>query len=153
MIIVNKTARTLRLVKDGVTLFECPVMLGENPEGHKLCEGDGRTPEGTYRVCMVNRKSKFHISLGISYPNRLDAKAAYRDKRIGLYDLCMITLADIMHLRPRWTSPLGGFIMLHGESPEGKTGDWTKGCIAVSNESIEQLASLVKPGERVVIEP
>lgn len=153
MIVIEKSARQLSLIRDGRVLLRCPVSLGPCPEGHKLREGDGRTPEGRYRICSVNRQSKFHISLGLSYPSRRDAKAALSQKRIGFKDHLLITAAGVLHLRPKWTSPLGGYIMIHGESPEGLSGDWTQGCIAVSDQDIEKLASFCKKGEPVEIRP
>ena len=153
MIIIKKGARMLYLIRRGKTLFECPVMLGEHPVGHKQTEGDGKTPEGSYRVCGKNPKSKFHKSLGISYPNAKDARAAYKLKRIKLKELCLISFETMLRLRPKWNSPLGGFIMLHGEAPDGKSGDWTKGCVAMKNEHIDALYSLARYGEKVVIEP
>ena len=153
MIIIDKAARRLRLVRQGETLLSCPVSLGREPVGHKEREGDGRTPEGKYRVCSVNRQSKFYISLGISYPARRDALRGLRLRRIGLIDCALLVLADLMHLRPKWTTALGGFIMLHGPSPDGLSGDWTQGCIALSKEDTEKLASLCKRGETVLINP
>ena len=153
MIQIEKSQRTLKLIRNGETLFCCRIMLGENPIGPKEREGDGKTPEGCYRICSVNRQSKFHISLGINYPSKKDALQARHDKKIGLFDFIKICAADALHLRPAWTSPLGGFIMIHGESPEGKTGDWTKGCVALGDADIEKLASFCKRGEQVIILP
>ena len=153
MIVIKKAEHRLYLISKGETLFECQIMLGENPVGPKETEGDGKTPEGKYYICTRNSQSKFHLSLGISYPNARDAKSAYEQKRVSLKQLISITLKNRLRLRPDWDSPLGGYIMLHGESPEGKTGDWTKGCIAVKNDSIEVIYRLVKRGEKVLIEP
>ena len=152
MIRIFKSERRLEYT-DGSEHFSCPVMLGANPEGHKQREGDGRTPEGVYRVCTVNRESKFHISLGLSYPNARDAREGFREKRIGLAALCLLLAQNALGLRPCWKTALGGFVMIHGESPDGKSGDWTQGCAAVSNKDIEALASKVKKGEKVEILP
>ena len=153
MILIEKSARRLTFLRGEKTLFACPVHLGGCPEGHKEREGDGRTPEGRYRVCTVNRQSKYHISLGISYPSRRDAKRARREKRLSFWDYALLSFADFFRLRPKWNTPLGGFIMIHGEAPDKRTGDWTQGCIALSNENIEKLASLCKRGEMVEIRP
>ena len=147
MIKVFKSERRLEVIKNGKRVFECPVSLGFCPIGHKESEGDGKTPEGKYRICSVNRQSKFHISLGVSYPSRLDALNAYKSKHLSLANALKIMLS----VRPKWNTPLGGFIMLHGEAPQGKTGDWTQGCISVSNSDIEAIASLCRLGERIDI--
>lgn len=153
MILIEKSKRRLSLIRDSETRFCCPISLGVCPEGHKQREGDGRTPEGTYRLCSVNYNSKYHLSLGVSYPSRREALRARREGRLGIKDCLLIVAADLMRLRPKWTSPLGGYIMIHGESPEGKKGDWTQGCIALCNRDIETLASLCKRGERIEIKP
>ncbi len=152
MIYVYKSKRLLEYAKHGKTVFTCPVMLGSHPTGHKTQEGDGRTPEGKYRICSINRSSKFHISLGINFPNSTDAVLGFKNKRIDIFRAGLIIAADFLHLRPLWHTSLGGFIMLHGESPDGKTGDWTQGCIAVKNADIEKLASACSRGETVIIE-
>lgn len=154
MIIVEKAARKLTVFNSRrEVIHTCPVSLGSCPEGTKEAEGDGRTPEGTYRLCTVNRNSKFHAAFGISYPNRADAQRAYIEKRISLADALKITVCDRLRIRPPWHTALGGFVMLHGESPEGKTGDWTAGCIAVSNDDIERLMLMCKKGEIIRICP
>lgn len=152
MILIEKSARRLTLLDaNGNRLFSCSVQLGRAPFGAKMREGDGRTPEGRYRVCSVNRESKFHAALGINYPNRFDAGRARKEKRISAFDCLRITLADRLSIRPPWKTPLGGYIMLHGESPEGKTGDWTVGCVAMANADIDRLISLSSKKELVEI--
>ena len=153
MIIIEKGRRRLTLERDGQALFSCSVSLGNMPEGPKTKEGDGRTPEGEYYICTVNRASKFFISLGISYPSPADAKGGLKRSEIGFFDYLLIRLAALFRLRPKWTSPLGGFVMIHGESPEGKTGDWTQGCVALSNADIKTLSALTGKGEKVRILP
>jgi murein L,D-transpeptidase YafK len=105
--------------------------------GHKEQEGDSRTPEGRYIIDAKNPKSSFHLSLHISYPNKTDRQNARR----------------------KGVSP-GGAIMIHG-SPGGLGTlnalgfytDWTAGCIAVSNEEIEEIFTAVKIGTPILIRP
>ena len=153
MITVIKHERRLVYEKDGKICFTAHCCLGNCPEGHKSREGDGRTPEGLYRVTHINTRSKFHTALGISYPNRSDAKAALKEKRISLFECAAVVLSDIFRVRPPWKTPLGGFIMIHGADPEGRSGDWTAGCIALDNVDIDTLAGYVKRGEPVRILP
>ncbi|MBE5792700.1 MAG: hypothetical protein E7322_11195 [Clostridiales bacterium] len=154
MIRIKKSQRILEVI--GPTrkvIFSCPVMLGKCPSGAKTQEGDMRTPEGTYRITHKNFKSKYNIALGISYPSRKDAYLARREKRIGQLTAMRILLSDFLCIRPPWNTPLGGFIMIHGEHPEKLSGDWTAGCIAVKNEDIEKIAEMVKRGQKVEILP
>ena len=154
MIVIEKSKRTLTLyASNGSEQRKFQIHLGSSPEGAKRSEGDGKTPEGEYRIVSVNPKSKFRFAFGLSYPNRADAKLALREKRISVFTALVIGLADVLGIRPPWQTKLGGFIMLHGEHPEGKTGDWTAGCIALDNKDIDALSKLVKKGERVRILP
>ena len=107
------------------------IALGNDPIGPKHFEGDGKTPEGLYYISHRNANSRFHLSLGISYPNAADvAYAKAMDK------------------------PPGGDIFIHGESPypSGKQ-DWTVGCIAVTNDQIDVIYAMVNPGTPIWIKP
>ena len=99
----------------------------------------------------MNPDSKFHFAFGISYPNARDARKAWREKRLKPADALFVILANALLLKPKWTTPLGGCIMLHGESPEKKNGDWTQGCVAVSDRDMDTLASLCKRREKIII--
>ncbi len=130
-IIVDKSERQMFLLHDSKVLEQYTVHLGGNPVGHKQFEGDGKTPEGQYRITHRNPKSQYHLSLGISYPNTQDrAYAAAQGK------------------------PPGGDIFIHGGPPRPvDKHDWTAGCIAVSDEEMEVIYSMVKPGTPIFIRP
>jgi len=136
-IFVEKATRTMTLLRGNVTVRSFRIALGKNPEGRKVQEGDGRTPEGIYIIDWRNPKSAFHLSLHISYPNPGDkARAA----ALGV-------------------AP-GGDIMIHGVKDEmrglgadHRLIDWTEGCIAVTNEEIEEIWSMVPDGTVVEIVP
>jgi murein L,D-transpeptidase YafK len=110
------------------------IQFGDAPMGHKRFQGDERTPEGRYTIDWRNPKSRFHLSLRISYPNAADRAHAARYGR----------------------SP-GGDIFIHGQPnqlPMGRMrGDWTDGCIALSNAEIEELWQLVPDGTVIDIRP
>lgn len=135
----------------GKAVFSCPVSLGFCPSEPKIKEGDGRTPEGNYRVVTVNRQSRFHVALGLSYPTPADVRRARREIAVSPLARLRIRVAHRLGLRPPWKTPLGGFVMIHGEHPEHKTGDWTAGCIALSNADMDRLAAHVRRGEPVRI--
>jgi murein L,D-transpeptidase YafK len=136
-ILIEKKARRLTLLRDSVVIRNFHIALGGNPEGPKTCQGDQRTPEGKYVVSGRNKKSQYHWSLRISYPNEADKAAARRLK----------------------CNP-GGDIFIHG-LPNGKgwigkahaLHDWTLGCIAVTDQEIEDIWNLVPNGTAVEIRP
>lgn len=150
-IIVYKSRRLLQILDGGKIILESQVHLGFGcNDGPKQKEGDGRTPEGQYFISSKNPESKFHLALGISYPNPTDARQAFSD---GIID--EETLRAILEnpKRPPWNTPMGGFVMLHGEHPEGKTGDWTAGCIAVPNSVMDKIFPLASVGDEIIINP
>jgi murein L,D-transpeptidase YafK len=134
---IEKSSRRLMMISQGEVLKTYKIALGGNPIGPKERQGDNKTPEGTYVIDARNRDSRFYLSLHISYPNERDKNRA---KELGV-------------------SP-GGDIMIHGiKNGFSWVGDaqaevdWTKGCIAVTNEEIEEIAKLAPNGTIVEIRP
>lgn len=136
-IIVHKSKRTLVLMNKDTVLREYRIALGSEPIGAKEIEGDGKTPEGLYLIDYRNPRSKFHLSLHVSYPK---PEQIARAKRQGVSPGGMI----MIHGLPDETSFLGKFHWLV---------DWTNGCIAVSNEEIEELWHVVPDGTPIDIRP
>ncbi len=136
-ILVLKGKRLMLLYKDGEIVGAYKVALGKRPYGPKRYEGDLRTPEGEYTIAEKKVNSSFHRALKISYPNEKDLIEASKLGR----------------------SP-GGQIMIHGLSKEMKKmgkrhrqQDWTNGCIAVTNEEIEEIWAMVDVGLPIEIRP
>ncbi|AWI27262.1 hypothetical protein HYN49_10180 [Flavobacterium pallidum] len=136
-LVVYKSERQLLAYSDGNLIKTYAISLGKNPIGHKVFEGDMKTPEGTYTINAKNANSGYHKNLGVSYPNDLDCAVA---KRIG-------------------KSP-GGDIKIHGiRNGRGYIGkfhrwtDWTHGCIAVTDEEIDELFDAVAIGTSIEIKP
>ncbi len=129
--------------------MRCPVGLGFSPLGKKEMEGDGKTPEGTYYICVKRDTGKYGRALGISYPNEQDAKAAYDLGRITNDALLAIESAMRETRRPPWGTALGGEIYLHG----GGAYDWTAGCIALQDEDMALLYDAVQCMDQVTIYP
>ncbi len=147
---IHKAQRTLELY-DGDELVACiRVALGHKPEGAKEKEGDNKTPEGQYFICVRNANSKYHLSLGISYPNAEDAKVGLDAGLINETQYRSIVSAQEQGKRPSWSTALGGEIMIHGG---GTDSDWTAGCIAVRDEDMDYLWELVPLGTPVEILP
>jgi murein L,D-transpeptidase YafK len=132
---VDKSDRTLVLLRDGWPLRTYHVSLGGEPVGHKRAEGDERTPEGTYLLDYRNPRSSFYRSLHVSYPDSADAARA----------------------RAAGQDP-GGMIMVHG-IPNGlgwigrlhRMADWTDGCIAVANWEMDEIWRAVPDGTPIDI--
>ena len=135
-LIIEKSTRKLRLMQGGETVFSCRVGLGREPVGAKEAEGDGRTPEGTYFICLVKEQGKYGRSLGLSYPGPEDAQKAFLEGRIDERTLENIRLAYQEHRRPPWGSPMGGEVYIH---EGGSDRDWTQGCIALDEADMDQL--------------
>lgn len=149
-ILVHKSSRTLALYSGDRLLKSYPVALGKDPSGPKRKEGDGRTPEGEYYVSVKNPDSRFYLSLGLSYPNRLDAEKAFLDGRITREEFRRISRAIDHGTSPPWNTVLGGAIFIHGF---GAHRDWTEGCIALWDGDIRELFALVEVGTPVIITP
>jgi murein L,D-transpeptidase YafK len=154
LIVIEKSLRRLTVYRDGEAVKQFPVVLGNSPVGPKEERGDGKTPEGEYYVCTRNEQSKFHLFLGLSYPNLEDAHKALAKGLITEEDHNSIISSHSRKVRPPWDTALGGEVGIHGyggHGGHGIEGDWTAGCIAVTNEAIEELWDLSPLGTIVQI--
>jgi murein L,D-transpeptidase YafK len=136
-IVIEKAAHRMTLYRNGQPIHTYKVSLGGEPKGPKTQQGDHKTPEGDYIIDARNEHSHYYKSLHISYPNSTDRERAHK---LGL-------------------SP-GGDIMIHGlpngESFIGKAHllhDWTDGCIAVTDEEMDEIWTLVRTPTPVQIKP
>lgn len=149
-ILVKKSDRVLELY-DGEKLVKTyKTALGFSPIGDKEIEGDGKTPEGDFYVFAKNPKSKFFLSVGISYPNIEDAKRGSAAGLINRAEYEGIIDAIGSRKTPPQKTKLGGEIYVHGG---GTASDWTEGCIAMENEDIKELFEAIPVGAPVSILP
>jgi murein L,D-transpeptidase YafK len=146
---ILKSKRILEVYDGGKLVARMRVALGAGT-GPKLREGDGRTPEGLYYTCVRNEKSKFHLSIGISYPNVDDARHGLETGLIDNKQFEEIVSASANRIRPPWNTGLGGEIMIHGG---GADRDWTAGCIALDNDAMNFLFQFIENGTKVEIAP
>lgn len=150
-ITVYKSMRLLICTSGNTEILRAPIQLGFGADdGPKQREGDGRTPEGSYVVSARNPASKFHLALGISYPGPHDARRALTS---GIIDADTCERICRAPERPPWDTPLGGYIMIHGQKSPPMQGDWTAGCIAVENSVMDVLFPLIPIGTPVDILP
>jgi len=136
-VIVEKSKRTMTLLKQDREVRTYKIALGRDPVGAKVMQGDNRTPEGIYYIDYKVRNSVYHRALHLSYPNPDDMERA---RALGV--------------------PPGGSIMIHGMKQDHLwMGDvqylfnWTNGCIALTNREIEEVWALVSPWTPVEIRP
>jgi murein L,D-transpeptidase YafK len=136
-VVVVKSERRLYLIRDNKVIGSYRVALGAQPIGHKIFEGDGRTPEGLYVLDRKYPASRFYRAIHISYPSAL----------------------DIAESRKYGGRP-GGLVLIHGQPSNGPNGyhdyrpwDWTAGCIAVSNAEMDEIWNATDEGIPIDILP
>lgn len=132
-ILIEKADRRLTVYRESEEVRSYRIALGFAPEGGKVQEGDGKTPEGLFRIDRRNENSAYHLSLGLDYPHPADTERAMQ----------------------AGYSP-GGDIFIHGQPnamPDGMIfrHDWTAGCIALRNAEIEELWRVTRIGTEVEI--
>lgn len=149
-VVIKKSERQLSLWDEGRVVMHARIALGREPVGAKHREGDGRTPEGLYRICLAKENGKYGLSLGLNYPNAEDARLAWEQGEIDQAMFNAIEAAIREDRRPPWGSPLGGEIYLH----EGVVDtDWTQGCVALSPADMAELWAYRERIEEVEIRP
>lgn len=137
-IVIKKSKKTLYTYSNGKIVDSYKISMGKNwNKGHKLRQGDNKTPEGTYKISYKQYSKNFYKSLKISYPNK----------------------KDINQARNKGYSP-GGYIMIHGQPRWNAKGladnymlnnDWTAGCVALRNTDIDKLFYAVENGVSIEI--
>ena len=149
-LVIKKSQRKLELFDGEKSIKTYKIALGFAPAGDKEKQGDGKTPEGDFYIFTKNDRSKFYLSLGISYPNIEDAERGLKAKLITKVERDKIIQAIKNKKIPPQNTKLGGEIYLHGG---GTAEDWTLGCVALKNEEIRELFDALPIGTRVKIEP
>ena len=136
VLVAVKDQRILRLYRFGRVVRTYPMELGKNPLQQKLRNGDRATPEGQYLIASKKSgfRTKYHLALLLNYPNREDWDRFNEAKRLGQIPA---------------RSAIGGLIEIHGEG--GKGGDWTEGCLALTNEEMDDVFNQVEVGTPVII--
>ncbi|WP_371378841.1 murein L,D-transpeptidase family protein [Thalassotalea aquiviva] len=133
---VDKSSRKMYLYAGDKLVKKYHIALGSQPKGHKERVGDERTPEGEYKLDYIKEDSSFYRAMHISYPNKQDIERA----------------------REKGVNP-GGFIMIHGQkngtehrAKMAQRFNWTNGCIALTNEEMDEFLALVESGTKISIE-
>jgi murein L,D-transpeptidase YafK len=138
-VVVKKSLYRMYLYYKDKLIKTYLIALGQNPKGHKMFEGDKKTPEGKYILDYIKLNSNYYKAFHISYPNA----------------------QDIQFARSKGKNP-GGMIMVHGQPAKRKntpgldgiqSSNWTDGCIALMNDDMDSFLELVDPGTTIIIEP
>lgn len=138
--------------KQGKEISRYKIALGAEPEGHKVQEGDERTPEGLYKINYKKQDSKFHLALQISYPNKQDKAKA---KKLGVDPGGSIMIHGLPNNLEKWLAGYPSYLqnwIMNGGTKYHSLINWTDGCIAVTNNEIEEIWELVDWGTWVKIE-
>lgn len=149
-LVIVKSKRTLEVFDGDKRVKSYRVVLGFDPKNDKEIEGDGRTPEGDFYVFTKNPESRFHLSLGVSYPGKEDAERGLKQGLITQAEHDDIVAAIAEQRMPLQKTKLGGEIYIHGG---GTASDWTDGCVALDNDQMTELFEAIPIGARVIILP
>lgn len=157
-ILISKKNHELIVEKAGEVVKKYHIASGKGGKGTKRRQGDSKTPQGVYRIADFKESSRFHYFIQLDYPNLIDAWYGYKNKTIDSADFKRIAAAYKNRETPPQDTKLGGFIGIHGlgEQNEKKLTihqelNWTEGCIALTNEEINDLRKFVDVGTPVII--
>ncbi len=148
---VDTNAHTLSVMQGDIiqAVFK-NVAIGRYGTTWSKMTKDDKTPLGRFRVGWINEKSRYYRFFGLNYPNLDTAKRALDENRITEETWLSILEAKIMGKTPPQNTPLGGHIGIHGigrgDQEIHHEYNWTNGCIALTNEQIDQLGKWIKPG-------
>jgi murein L,D-transpeptidase YafK len=148
LIEIHKRKKTLYLFEGNKLWRAYPVLIGQNPEDDKVRRGDLCTPEGKFYISHKNAQSKYHLSLGLSYPNLEHAERGLRDRLIDERQYDSIVRSITQGRMPPSNTALGGDIFIHGD---GEFWQWTYGCVALRNKDIDEIFPVLKVGTEVII--
>lgn len=158
-LVISKSEQQLSVVMDDKVIKEYRIASGKGGKGTKRRLGDKKTPIGVYKIIDFKNDSRFHYFMQLDYPNLLDAWYGYKNSVISAREFKEIANAFRDKKKPPQDTKLGGYIGIHGL---GETNDqklmihndfnWTQGCIAITNEQINDLRQYVTIGTQVIIE-
>ena len=153
-IYVSKTARKVYIYQGLDLVSEITADFPNQIRGDKLRRGsrrrpeDWRTPEGLFFISKKNTRSRFYKALILNYPTPSHAARALSAGIISKRQYNRIIKAGLVFRSPPMNTPMGGLIEIHGHGILGRA-DWTKGCVAVENEFMDQLWEWTEVGTPV----
>lgn len=157
-IVIDRKTYTLDINEDTVLIKSYRISLGRNLKDKKKLSDDGATPIGTYKICNISNDETYYKFLKLNYPNLEDASEALRKSLISQKQFNQIKFEFYYEECVSYNTILGGNIGIHGIgrlNPIFKNlpfvYNWTNGSIALSNESLDEILSVIKTGTQVVI--
>jgi murein L,D-transpeptidase YafK len=157
-ILIDRKNYSLSLYEDTVFIKTWRANFGRNINYPKTHDGDMSTPVGEYKICTIDTISRYHKFLRINYPNLTDATEALRKGIITQKDYDKISFEFYYGDCPDMNTAMGGDIGIQGIGEYNYifknlpfVFNWTDGSVAVSNEGIDEIYSVVKKGTKVVI--
>ncbi len=158
-IIINRKDYSLNLYEDTVLIKSYHASFGKNVHNPKTRADDFATPVGTYQICSIDKDHKYYIKLKLNYPNINDITEALRKNLITQQEFDQLKFEFYYEDCPTLETPLGNDVSIHGIGEYNVifknlpfVFNWTDGSIAVSNEDIYELYSVVSKGTKVVIQ-
>jgi len=156
---IDTKHKMVHVMEDGTPVKEfTDAAFGRGGVGEKRKRGDNITPQGVYTIGWINDKSSFRSFFGLTYPSVQDAENGLKQQLINEYEFQAIVKAHLEKKIPPQHTALGGSVGIHGlGSPlhrhlKHSFINWTEGCIALTNQQIDELAAYIKPGMSVVID-
>ncbi len=157
-IIISRKNYTLSLYEDTVLIKNYHASFGKNVNTPKTLANDFSTPVGTYQICSIDKTPKYYIKLKLNYPNINDITEALRKNLITQQEFDQLKFEFYYDDCPELETPLGNDVSIHGIGEYNFifrnlpfVYNWTDGSIALSNEDIYELSSVVSKGTKVVI--
>ena len=157
-LLISKKNNELVIEKEGEVVKKYHIATGKGGKGTKRKQGDSKTPQGVYRISKFKESNRFHYFIQLDYPNLVDAWYGYKNKIIDAKEFKSIATAYKNREIPPQDTKLGGFIGIHGLGVENEKKlaihqdiNWTEGCIALTNEEINDLRKFVDVGTPVII--
>ncbi len=155
-ILVDTKALRLQVLegKRVVATFD-GIAIGRGGTTYEKRRGDNKTPLGVFRIGWINEKSKYHRFFGLNYPSLPYVKRGWRRGWIDAPTFRSLLRANFEEMVPPQDTPLGGYIGIHGlgraDPRIHRRYNWTRGCIALTNEQIDRLSRWIRVGTVVVI--
>ena len=157
-LIITKSRQELDVVRGQQVVKHYHIAYGKGGSGPKRVAGDSKTPLGVYKIIDFRNNSNFYFFMQLDYPNLLDAWYGYKNNIISAADFKRIANAFKSRQAPPQDTRLGGNIGIHGlgtVTPQRlnihEVFNWTNGCIALTNDQINDLKQYVSIGTKVVI--
>lgn len=157
-IIVDRRNYTLNVYEDTVLIKSYRASFGRNLADKKKKFDDGATPVGIYKICSVVNDKNYYKFVKISYPNLEDASEALRKSFITQKEFNQIKFEYYYEECVSYNQVLGGNIGIHGIGRLNSifknlpfVYNWTDGSIALSNEDLDEILTVIKPGTQIVI--